>query len=756
MVHASTRRHSARRLQVRPLSQGATELHANTFAARAGRWSAQHRKTAIWGWIAFVVVAFVIGGAVGVKKPTDYIGPGDSGRADRLALDHFPEDQSESVLIQAPQGGSAQSAAVRNAVDDTIAAVRGKDRVAEIKSPYAKGNESQIAKNGRSVLVTFKVRGDQDQADDAITPIVDAVHRVKAQNPGVFVGEFGGASADKALSKSFSDDFKKAEYLSLPITLVILIVAFGALVAAGIPLILALTAVFATLGLLGPISHLMPVDESIGSVVLLIGLAVGVDYTMFYLRREMEERDAGYSPEEALERAAATSGRAVLVSGFTVMIAMAGMFLAGNKVFTSFAVGTILVVAVAVLGSLTVLPALLSKLGDKVEKGRVPFIARRRHANHGENRLWGAVLDRVLKRPAVSVVLSAGLLVVLALPALNMHTANSGVQGLPRSLPIMQTYDRIQTAFPGGPIPLTVVVQADDVKAPAVQQGIAAMTKKALATGQMSEPVTTRVNPHHNLEIVNIPMVGDGTDKKSEAALATMRDEVVPATIGSVHGVETNVTGLTAGSKDFNDTMKSHLPLVFGFVLGLAFLLLLVTFRSIVVPIKAILLNLLSVGASYGVLTWIFQDGHLEGPLGFQSMGGITSWLPLFLFVVLFGLSMDYHVFIVSRIREAVDRGMRTDEAVSHGIKSTAGVVTSAAVVMIAVFAIFATLSALDFKMMGVGLAVAVLIDATIVRAVLLPATMKLLGDWNWYLPKRLDWLPRISHEGTAPESARA
>jgi RND superfamily putative drug exporter len=362
----------------------------------------------------------------------------------------------------------------------------------------------------------------------------------------------------------------------------------------------------------------------------------------------------------------------------------------------------------------------------------------------------------VLARPAVSAIASAGILIVLALPALGMHTANSGVQGLPRSLPIMKTYDRIQAAFPGGPIPLVVVVQADDVTAPSVQQGIAQLRKKAIATGEMSEPVDTLVSPNKTVEIVSIPMVGNGTDERSNTALATLRNQVVPHTIAAVPGVEANVTGLTAGSKDFNDTMKSHLPIVFGFVLGLAFLLLLVTFRSIVIPIKAIVLNLLSVGASYGVLTWIFQEGHLENVLGFQSIGGITAWLPLFLFVVLFGLSMDYHVFILSRIREAVDRGMRTEDAVSHGIKSTAGVVTSAAVVMIAVFAIFATLSSLDFKMMGVGLAVAVLIDATLVRAVLLPATMKLLGHWNWYLPRRLDWLPRIAHEGVGPESARA
>jgi RND superfamily putative drug exporter len=282
------------------------------------------------------------------------------------------------------------------------------------------------------------------------------------------------------------------------------------------------------------------------------------------------------------------------------------------------------------------------------------------------------------------------------------------------------------------------------------------MTDKALATGQMSEPITTQISPNKHAQVVSIPMQGDGTDAKSETALASLRDDIIPSTIADVSGTKVDVTGLTAGSKDFNDTMISRLPFVFAFVLGLAFVLLLVTFRSIVVPIKAIVLNLLSVGASYGILTLVFQDGHGESLLGFESLGGITAWLPLFLFVVLFGLSMDYHVFILSRIREAVDRGESTDDAVSHGIRSTAGVVTSAAMVMVAVFAIFATLSSVEFKMMGVGLAVAILIDATLVRAVMLPAAMKLLGERNWYLPRKLSWLPRISHEGPLPEPTRA
>jgi RND superfamily putative drug exporter len=337
-----------------------------------------------------------------------------------------------------------------------------------------------------------------------------------------------------------------------------------------------------------------------------------------------------------------------------------------------------------------------------------------------------------------------------------MKTINPGLAGIPHDLPVMKTYERIQAAFPGGPLPAMVVVQNDDVTSPAVRDAVNAMTGKALATGQMSQPVTTQTSPDRSTLIVNIPMQGDGTDEASETALATLRDDVIPATIAKVDGTKVDVSGMTAGSKDFNDAMQARLPFVFAFVLGLAFLLLLVTFRSIVVPLKAIVLNLLSVGASYGILKLVFQDGHGESLLGFESLGGITSWLPLFLFVILFGLSMDYHVFILSRIREAVDAGKSTDEAVAHGIRSTAGVVTSAAMVMVAVFAIFATLSSLEFKQMGVGLAAAILIDATLVRAVLLPAAMKLLGERNWYLPKRLHWLPKLSHDGSLPEAARA
>jgi uncharacterized membrane protein YdfJ with MMPL/SSD domain len=728
-------------------------MKTNTFAARAGRWSAANRKKAIFGWLAFVIVAVAVGGAVGTKSNANqdsYVG--DSGRGDKLVNDHYRDSAGESVLIQSRNGHSFRDADVRAAVAQTVKAVSGFAAVQNVDSPFAKGNRGQISPDGKSVLVNFEVKGDDDATAKVIDPIVAAVKKVGADHPDLRVGQFGGASASKALDKAFEDDFKKAETLSLPITIVILILAFGALVAVGIPILLALTAVFATLGILGPISQVIDLDQNVSSVVLLIGMAVGVDYTLFYLKREREERRAGASERDAIHTAAATSGRAVLVSGFTVMIAMAGMFFAGDKTFTALGIGSIIVVAMAMIGSVTVVPALLAWLGDRVDKARVPFLGRRAG---GDSRVWGWILDRVLRRPLVSAFASGAVLVALALPALQMHTANSGLDSLPRKLAVMKVYDRMQAAFPGNQIPATVVVHASDVRAPKIQAALTELKQRALATGHMGEPVSFNQSPDHQVGQLSIPIIGNGNDKASQRAVDDLRNTIVPATIGTVGGADAFVTGYTAGSRDWNNLMKSRAPIVFAFVLTLAFLLLLVTFRSIVIPIKAIVLNLLSVGAAYGVLVEVFQKGHGANLLGFKSQGFVTAWLPMFLFVVLFGLSMDYHVFILSRVREAFDKGMTTEDAVAHGIKSTAGVVTSAAAVMVAVFAVFATLSAIDFKMMGVGLATAILIDATLVRAVLLPATMNLLGDWNWYLPKKLNWLPKVGG-AHAPDPAAA
>jgi uncharacterized membrane protein YdfJ with MMPL/SSD domain len=721
----------------------------HSLAARAGRWSAQHRKTAIWGWLAFVVVAFMIGGATGTKTlEHSQIGVGESGRADHAIANAAPERAQEVVLIQSSRATAADPS-FRAAVADVQRRLAALPHTQNFESPLAPANANQISADGHSALLRFQIAGNDTEVTDRVKPAIQAVDDVQKAHPGFTIGEFGDASTAQQIDDVVQSDFGKALITSLPVTLIILLLAFGALVAAGVPLLLALTAVFATIGILGPLSHLIGgVDSSINEVVLLIGLAVGVDYSMFYLRREREEREAGRSNEAALAAAAATSGRAVLVSGFTVMLAMAGMYLAGTPTFESFATGTILVVAVALVGSLSVLPAILSWLGDRVEKGGVPII-KDQAWNAGESGLWSKVLGPVLRHPVISIVLSAGLLVFLALPAFRLHTANESVESLPQDVSSIQTYNRIQDVFPGGGIPAVVVVSSEQGPTPQVRQGIAELVARAKASPQFETPITLDTFPDPNVIQVSIPVTGNGTDSKSNAALTELRDTLIPETIGAVPGVTADVTGFTAESKDFNDTSKSHAPIVFAFVLTAAFFLLLFTFRSIVIPIKAIILNLLSVGAAYGVIVWIFQDGHLQSFLGFKSSGAIISWMPMFLFVVLFGLSMDYHVFILSRIREAYDRGMPTDEAVSHGIKTTAGVVTSAAVVMVSVFLVFATLSLVFFKELGVGLGVAVLIDATLVRAVLLPASMKLLGDWNWYLPSWLEWLPHVGPGGS-------
>jgi RND superfamily putative drug exporter len=696
--------------------------------------------------MAFVVAAVVLGSVIGTKHiDSNNNGVGESARADQIINAKFPQYSGEQVLIQSNKL-TVRDPRFQAAVRDVVKRVAATGTVQDLRSPLAPANRGEISKDGHSALVSFQIAGDQSHADDTVGASLAATAAAQKAHPSLRIEQAGDASADKALNKSFSDDFAKARTLSLPITLLILIFAFGALVAAGIPVLLAITGVAATLGLVGLVSHIAPVDPSVSEVVLLIGMAVGVDYSLFYMRREREERAAGRGEQAALEAAAATSGRSVLISGLTVMAAMAGMYLAGNKTFASMATGTILVVAVAVLGSLTVLPALLSKLGDKVMKGGVPFVARRRERG-GEARIWGAIVDRVLRHPGLAAVISGGIVVALAIPAIGIHTSDPGLQGLPKGLPIVKTLDRMQAAFPGGAQPAHVVVQAGDVRAPQVRAAIGQLERQALATGQMHQPFDVQVSRDHTVADVAIPLSGQGTDSTSYRALDTLRGQVIPATIGRVPGTKALVAGATAGAKDFNDSMKSHLPAVFAFVLTMTFLLLLITFRSIVIPLTAIVLNLLSVGAAYGVLALVFQHSWAEGLLGFKSTGAITSWLPLFLFVILFGLSMDYHVFILSRVREAHDKGMSTSDAVAHAIKSTAGPVTSAAIVMVAVFAIFASLGALEFKQLGVGLAVAILLDATLIRAVLLPAVMKLLGDANWYLPKRLGWLPRLEHE---------
>jgi RND superfamily putative drug exporter len=727
--------------------------HSRNVAARMGRWSARHRKTAIFGWLAFVVAAFAIGIAVPMQTidETDW-NVGEARKGDHIIRDggFRLDEQSEFVLVQSDTK-TVDDAAFRAVVNQAVVRLDSFPQVTKLRSPLAPGNEGQISEDRHSALIQFSPKGSYDEAVTYIDTITAATEKAQDENPGYYIGQAGSASTGKALDEMFGSQLARAGLLSIPLTLGILLLVFGSLVGASVPLLLALTSVFATIGLVGLPSQIVPMDESVAEVILLIGLAVGVDYSLFYIRRERDERRAGRTESAALEAAAATSGRAVLISGVTVMIAMAGMFFSGDKTFMSFAIGTMMVVAVAMLGSLTVLPAVLSWLGDRVDKVKVPFLWRLRRAD-GESRVWNGVLDRVLRHPLVSAVAAGAVLVALAIPALTLHTSISGLDALPKSLKELQSYNRVNEAFPGGATPAVVAI-AGEASSPELQAAVAELRAQALASGAGLEPIDVETAPGGKAMKVEIPLVGKGTDAGSNAALATLREEIIPATLGTVAGIEYAVTGDTAASKDWNDAMKSAVPIVFTFVLAFAFLLLLLSFRSVVIPLKAILMNLLSVAAAYGVVVAIFQWGWGENLLDFNSNGGVAAWLPMFLFVILFGLSMDYHVFILSRVREYYDRGLDTEHAVAKGIKSTAGVVTSAAIVMVLVFGVFALMPIIDMKEMGIGLAAAILIDATIVRAVLLPATMKLLGKWNWYLPTWLEWLPNLEHE-RSPEPA--
>jgi len=616
-----------------------------------------------------------------------------------------------------------------------------------------------VSRDRHSVLVQFDIKGKVEKAQDRVAPILAAVDGVQSANPSVIMEEFGQASSDYQLGKRMDSDMSRAEMTSLPLTVAILVVAFGALIAAGLPVLLAFSAVLAATGVNSLVSHLVPTDvQTVSAIILMIGMAVGIDYSLFYLRREREERHAGRTPHDALLRTARTSGQAVLISGATVLIAMAGMFISGNSLFNTIALGTMIVVFAAMVGSLTVLPALLHRLGDNVDWARIRLF----HGSPRDDGPWGRFIGRVLRRPVVALVISAGGLFLLALPASSMHTKLPNLTDLPHDLKIVRTYDRIQHAFPGSQTPAVVVVKAPNVRAPQFQRAYTLFRERAMATGELYSPFTVNVNPAGTVARIDFAIAGNGTDAKSVAALHTLRDTVIPPIASTLPDTRVFVTGVTAGTYDFNHQMRHRLPYVFLFVLGLAFTLLLLTFRSIVIAAKAVAMNLLSVGAAYGILVAVFQHGWFARVFGFQTNGAIVSWLPLFLFVVLFGLSMDYHVFILSRIKELHDGGASTDEAIRLGITRTAGTVTSAAVIMVAVFGVFASLSTIMMQQMGFGLAVAVLLDATVIRAVLVPSAMKLLGDWNWYLPEWLEWLPRLELEHgvdqpvEAPDSAPA
>ncbi len=740
-----------RLLPSQPRAAGARVSH-RPLVERVACWSARHRKTAVGAWLAFMAAAFIAGQFAAGSGVQQY-DPGQAGRGEQVLTNlGVVTPPTESVLIEArtderhlaadaTAGVRHAAAQVKRVTLQVEAALEALPQAAaDIRSPFQPGVRGLLASHGTAALVTFQVAGPNADADSTVLTDLKAVHQIQASHPGLVVREAGDASTDRVASALLGQDFRQTEWTSVPLTLILLLAVFGALIAAGIPVLLAATAVVTAVSLLGIAGQWLPVGSGTSELVLVIGMAVGVDYSLFYLRREREERMKGRSNLDVVGIAAATSGRAILVSGLTVMVSLAGLFLTGIDIFTGIAFGTIMVVGVAVLGSLFFLPALLSWLGPWADRGQLPYLGRR--LTHPQpSKLWAGLARRVVRKPLLLGGIAAAALLVLSAPALGMRIGNPAID-LPENLGVVKVLSEIQHEFPGKPAPADVVVSGSSLESPAMQAQIAELRADAARGGAIHGPVSATAVADGKALVVEVPLAGNGTGKVSDAALLTLENKILPATIGKVPGASFAVTGSTAASYDLRSTLDSRTPLVFGVVALLAFVLLMCAFRSITIPVVSIVLNLLSVGGAYGLVTLIFQDGHLQGLLGFTSFGALVPWVPLFTFVMLFGLSMDYHVFILSRIRELWTGGASARDSIVDGVGNSAGVVTSAAIIMVAVFSIFATLSMIDVKMLGVGLAAAVLIDATVVRGVVLPAALALLGDRAWYLPAWLSWLP--------------
>jgi RND superfamily putative drug exporter len=605
--------------------------------------------------------------------------------------------------------------------------------------------------NGDVSLALVQLEGSPTELRDRIQPVIDTVSAAQRAAPDIAIALTGGVTTNKEQEDLITKDLSRSLTLNLPITFALLLVAFGTIVAGLVPIGLALVSIVTANAILAVISQVTPLNSIYSEMVLLMGLATGIDYALFVISRYRLERGAGKAKDAAIVAASATSGKAVAVAGITVLLSVSGMFLVGDPTFTSIAIAAIVVVALAVLASLTLLPALL---GDGLNRLHVPLLYTERPREGGG--VWGHISDAVVKHPLAIAVLTIALLLLLAAPVLGLNLGFNGAKGLPDAVAAKKASLLLQQNFTLGlTAPAVVVVDAGkdhNIFAPDVQAHISQFVNAVQAetaspanpTAFFGAPLQTTINDAGDTAQIQVPLNSDTGDKKAIAAIRHLRGDLVPRAFGG-SGITALVTGYAAANVDFKTNIIARTPLVFGFVLGLAFLILLITFHSLVIPLKAILLNLLSVGATYGILALIFQRGWLlERPLSFQATGIIESWLPLFLFSILFGLSMDYHMFLLGRVKEAVEHGQGSRAAVATGIKQTAGTITNAAVIMVAVALTFAFAHDIGIKQFGFGLAVAILLDATIIRSILLPATMELLGERNWYLPRWLGWLPHI------------
>ena len=677
---------------------------------------------------------------------------GESGEAVRLLEQRFDNGgaPTEQLVFSHPSL-DVSDPVYRSTVEELVQELRAMPEVSAVVSYYEVGDPRLVSADQHVLRVQVEIADIEASDNDKIDAILETVYaaRPEASAGGFYIGMAGDRSVLKQVEDLSEEDLGRVLMVTLVLALVMLLLVFRAVVASLIPLALALGAITTAMGIAALVSQAYPLAEGYEILVSMLGLAVGIDYSLFIISRFRYERQAGREKLEAITVASNTTGRAVFYAGVTVVVSLAGLALTNNPVFTSMALGVIFVVLVTIVGSLTFLPAVLSVLGDNVNRLRVPLLGR---AN-GNGGLWSAITKRVLARPAIFATVTVAALVALAAPVSSLDLAFlTGSQALHNAVDAKQAVRLLEEHFSGGlATPALVVVDAPDVSAPEVEASVARLVQLVDQDGAFLGPFETVVNPAGDLLFVQVPLTGDR--EAAERGVELLRDEINPEAFDG-SGAQAYVTGITAVSMDFTDAMYRSMPYVFGFVLGLAFLLLLVMFRSIVIPVKAILLNLLSVASAFGVLVMVFQWGWGVSLLGSEAPGVIGAWMPPILFTIVFGLSMDYHMLLLNRIKEAYDQGHSNDESVSVGIRLTAGQITSAAAIMVGVFGTFALGRNIDGQQFGLGLGVAVLIDATIIRSVLLPASMKLLGDWNWYLPNFLRWLPDLRVEATEPVEA--
>ncbi|SIO90359.1 integral membrane protein [Nocardiopsis sp. JB363] len=652
---------------------------------------------------------------------------GEAAVAERLLDDSdFDERPVENVLMQNSVGRLDPEVA-EDAVADLRDAYADIDVVAEVGDPIPSDDMRSWL-----LLVELEVDPEVTPTREAVVPMLEATADVEQEySDTLTIEQVGSASLSKEYTERADEDFERAEMISIPVTFAILIIAFGSLIAAGVPVLLGISAVGIALGMVTAASQLLPAHPAQSAIILLMGLAVGVDYSLFYLRRVREEKAAGRENDAALKIAAATSGRTIVVAGSAVIIAVSSMFFAGSGIFSSLALGTIVVVAVAVVGALTVLPAVLSLLGNGTERLMIP--GRRKFSSEG-SLFWGAVLKPVLRAPLTAVIVGCLALGLLILPIMDMKLKIPGDDDLPRTYDVVRVLDNVNRAFPDHTSQHMVVVEAETDQADAVEGALAELHTTAADTEGFEIRGEPDVVRSVDGLVTKMPVTISSGEDSAEArdSLRVLRDDLVPDAADDVSGSTWAVGGATAYSMDFSQTQEERLPFVIGFVILFCFTLMLVTFRSVALALVTAALNGLSTLAAFGVVILVFQNTWAEDLLGFASNGSVVSWVPVVLFVVLFGLSMDYHLFVLHRIKEGVDEGKPYVEAIRYGVVRSAGVVTSAASIMIAVFAVFATLSTLDMKQLGTGLAVAVLLDATVIRGVMLPGALAALGRHAW------------------------